>query len=703
VTTVNIDLVRRFYDAWNGADPAGQCLAFLSEDFEWVNPSYAVDPGIRRGHDGWRQAVENLASTFEYYRHEPGEMLVNGERVLCLAKFHARGHSGAALDKDEPHVFTLREGKVARLEWFHHTPEAYAAAGMEGPVSASGIFELSPVDRRPLILVFGQTPELSRGTQRELRREYGERGFDTVFADSAESARAVLDGARRTRTELAMMIAAGGASDRERLDLIRGVRAAHPDARTVLTTPYSAIEGALGAMNEGTLDYFFIEPIASVEDQMFPVLTGLLDDWEAWREQAEKAISVVGHEREPASHLVRDFLSRNDIHHRFLEADDSPAQVLLGEAQVRADDLPLVVMGDGQRLCAPGPVELAERLGLRTRAQFREYDLVIVGGGPAGLAAAVYAASEGLHTALIEEYAPGGQAGQSTKIENYLGFPAGVRGGDLAQRALRQARRFGTEIVRLNEAVALEPRDGGCLVTLRDQTRLSCRCALVSCGVAYRRLEADGVEELVGRGIYYGAGPSEAENHKGRQVFIVGGANSAGQAALHLAGYAKRVTMVLRAGSLGRRMSSYLVERIEKCENIDVLTRTMVTAARGDSCLEELTLAHTETGSERTVPADSAFVFIGAVPRTEWLADALERDESGYILTGRDVQRSGREWSLTGLRPPLPLETTIPGVFCAGDVRHGSVKRVASAVGEGAMAVQLINEYLAELAEDGRG
>jgi thioredoxin reductase (NADPH) len=701
VSSVNIELVRRFYDAWNGANPAPRCLALLSEDFEWVNPSYAIDTGIRRGHDGWRTVTANLDSTFAYYRHEPLEMLANGDRVLCLAKFHARGHSGAALDKDEPHVFTLREGKIARLEWFNQADEAYAAAGIEGPRRAGGAIEGSQRARRPIILVLCQTPEISRGMQRELRREYTERGFDTVFADSVEAAHAVLDGAERAGAELAMMIAAGGEHEQYALELLRSVRAAEPDARTVLTTPYSAIEGALGAMNEGTLDYFFIEPIASLEDQMFPVLSDLLDDWEAWREQAEKAIRVVGQERSAASHVVRDFLSRNDVHHRFLDADESPAQALLGDGPVRAGDLPVVIMSDGRRLRAPGPIELAEALGLRTRARFREYDLIIVGGGPAGLAAAVYAASEGLHTTLIEEYAPGGQAGESSKIENYLGFPAGLRGGDLAQRALRQARRFGAEIVRLSKAAALEAREKGCLVRLKDGSELSGRCVLVSCGVQYRRLEADGAEELVGRGIYYGTSAADAENYKGYEVFIVGGANSAGQAALHLAGYARRVTMLVRGDSLSRGMSRYLVERIEACEKIDVLTRTAVAAASGATCLEELTLLDIATGSRRAVAADIAFVFIGADPRTEWLEDALVRDKRGFVLTGREVLQPGGEWPKEIGREPYPLETSIPGVFCAGDVRHGSVKRVASAVGEGAMAVQLVNQHLADLGQDG--
>jgi thioredoxin reductase (NADPH) len=532
----------------------------------------------------------------------------------------------------------------------------------------------------PLLLVVNPAPALGRALERDLRREYGQEGFEVTCVESGSGALELLDRLCEAGRDVALVLVTEELDGTTGTDVAARAREVHRDARTVLTVPYSAMTGALEAMNRGWVDYFFVEPLGPLEGQLFPVVSDLLDDWRRWREHASRAVQVEGVRDSRETHAVCDFLSRNDIHYRFIEPPGGAAAA------------PSVTLGDGRRLPRPSVLELAQGLGLPTSPQRAAYDLVVVGGGPAGLAAAVYGSSEGLDTLLVESYAPGGQAGQSARIENYLGFPAGVKGGDLAQRALRQARRFRAEIVRLKDAAGLRAQDGERLLRLSDGSELRCRAAIVACGVAYRRLEAPGVEDLVGRGIYYGAAVTDAQDHTGRDVVLVGGANSAGQAALHFAQFARRVTMLVRADSLERSMSRYLIDRIEAAPNVEVRARTRVVGATGDGRLECLTVAGPD-GAERTLPAESLFVFIGAVPCTEWLRGALARDERGFILSGRDLAQAEPRWPEA--RDPFPLETSVPGVFAAGDVRHGSVKRVASAVGEGSMAVQLAHDYLA--------
>ena len=539
------------------------------------------------------------------------------------------------------------------------------------------------------MVVYCATPEMSRGLQRELRRHYAAEGFDAVIVESCDAARGLLQGER----DVAMLIAEQAGKEPDALDLVRDSRELQPDARTVITTPHTAMKPALAAMGDGTLDYFFVEPVGSLEEQVFPLLSDLLEDWKAWRGDATNAVHVIGPSRDPESHAACDFLARNDIHYLLLDPASGPGRALAQEAGADGGRLPLVVLGDGSRLAQPSTLELAKGLGLPTEPQHGAYDLIVIGGGPAGLAASVYGASEGLSTLLIEAYAPGGQAGQSSKIENYLGFTAGVKGRDLAQRALRQALRFGAEVVRLLDVAGLEERGGERIVRLAGGSELSCSAAVIATGVAYRRMEAPGVDDLLGRGVYYGAAMTDAESQRDRRVFIVGGANSAGQAALHFAEHAESVTILVRADSLEARMSSYLVNRIRTIDNIEVLTGTEVSAASGTGQLESLTLSPVGGGEPRTVPAEVLFIFIGAVPRTDWLG-TVARDERGFVLTGPDLRNGLTDWPLN--RDPLPLETSMSGVFAAGDVRHGSTKRVASAVGEGAMAVQLVHQYLAE-------
>jgi thioredoxin reductase (NADPH) len=714
----NVELAQRFYDAWNGPDPAGACAELLTEDFEWINPEYAVDAGIRHGHAGWRDAMDNIESTFEEFRHEPGEMVVADDRVLCITRFRARPRNGPWLDKYEPHVLTIRNDRIARLQWFNEEAEAYRAAGIAGdtakadqPTDLTSVPPPSPagdaaqsgtraeaasptVALRPLIVVACQEPEISRGMLRDLRREFGSQGFATSWAGSPDAAWELIAAADRDGAEVAMALAEQAKDDPAAIEFLRRVRDTHRDARTVLMTPHAAMRAAEQAVEYGLLDDYFIEPIASLEEQVFPVLTELLDDWRRWRKEADTGVQVVGHDRSPETHRVCDFLARNEVKYIFHEFESEPARALVADPTVTEAELPLVMLPNRQRIARALLRQISEKLGLSTHPQRRGYDLVIVGAGPAGLAAAVYGASEGLETLVVEAYAPGGQAGQSSRIENYLGFTGGVRGGDLAHRALKQANRFGAEMVRLNPAVGIEARGNRRLVRMRYGDDVECDCAIIACGVQYRRLEAEGVEDLVGRGVYYGAGTAEAREYRGRQVFIIGGANSAAQAALHFADYGAAITLVIRAPSLDKGMSSYLVDRVEAHPRIRVLTHTTVEAAHGTTCLEELILWNHADDVERAVPAHTMFVFIGALPNTDWLSGTVSRDEKGFLLSGRDLARADLPWPLE--RDPVPLETSIPGVFAAGDVRHGSVKRVASAVGEGAMAVQLVDAYRAE-------
>ena len=555
----------------------------------------------------------------------------------------------------------------------------------------------SAAARRPLIVVACRDPGISRGIVRELRREFGTRGFDTVSAESPDAAWELIAAADRDGTDVAMALAEQAVSDAAALEFLGRVRDTHRDSRTVLMTPHRAMSVAEEAVSHGVVDEFFIVPIASLADQVFPVVTELLDDWRRWHKEAKRGVQVVGHDGSPESHRLCDFLARNEVKYVFHDIESRAAKTLVEHSPVSEAELPLVIIPDRGWVPRALLRQISQKLGLSTHPHRTRYDLVIVGGGPAGLAAAVYGASEGLDTLVIEAYAPGGQAGQSSWIENYLGFTGGIRGGDLAHRALKQANRFGAEIVRLNPAVGVQMRGDRRLIRMRYGDDVECDCAILACGVQYRRLEAEGVDELVGRGVYYGATPAEAGGCQGRHVFIVGGANSAGQAALHFAGNHADVTLVIRAPSLDNAMSAYLVDRVEADARIQVLTHTTVKAVRGEAQLEKLTLWDHAGEKEWTVPAERVFVFIGAVPNTDWLGHTLASDERGFLLSGRDLAHADVSWPLG--RDPLPLETSIPGVFAAGDVRHGSVKRVASAVGEGAMAVQLVDDYRAELAE----
>ncbi len=547
-----------------------------------------------------------------------------------------------------------------------------------------------------VLLVVRNEGALARALQIDLRRAFHDEGFRPECRDSADDALTVAEELKQTGQLLALLVVESELNGLGGLELVTRARKLFPDVRTILLVEHGDLRFALDAMNSGEVDYFFVLPLAEAENQLIPVAADLLEDWRRWMVEAENAVRIVGRDGSEQVHDLRDFLSRTQIHHRYLDIQrDREASRLMRESPL-GSALPVVILRDGTRLSEPSRLELAEAIGLSTRPQHDEYDLVIVGAGPAGLAAAVYGASEGLRTALIERHAPGGQAGQSTRIENYLGFPSGLTGTDLTQRALLQARRFGGEIVYLREAEELRADGDDRVLALSDGSDLRARTVLLACGVSYRRLEAPGIDQLVGKGVFYGGSVVDAQGSAGRDVIIVGGANSAGQAAIYFARYAQSVTMLVRSDSLERRMSQYLVDRIADSE-IVVRTGAEVAAVRGEEALETVEVRDVATGDTETLAAHGLFVFIGAAPYADWLEGAVARSSMGFVLSGRELSGDDANpaWPLE--REPFLLETSIPGVFAAGDVRHGSIKRVASAVGEGAMAVQLIHEYLARL------
>jgi len=476
----------------------------------------------------------------------------------------------------------------------------------------------------------------------------------------------------------------------------------YPDAKRVLLTAYADTDAAIAAINEAGIDHYLLKPWHPPEENLYPVLDELLEDWQAAFPPQFEGIRVLGNRWSPASHNIKDFLARNRVPYQWLDIETAAADSeirglinLLEEEETKT--LPLVIFPNGLRLRQPTNAELAEHAGLKTRAAAAFYDLAIVGGGPAGLAAAVYGASEGLRTVIIEREAPGGQAGMSSHIDNYLGFPSGLSGRDLARRAVDQARRFGVEILSA-EATALWLDGQYRYLRLADGAELSCHALLVATGVQWRKLEAPGVERLTGRGIYYGAAMTEAMSTRDEDVYVVGGANSAGQAAMYFSKYARRVIMLVRGPSLAALMSQYLINQLKATANIHIEFNSSIVEAHGEDHLEAISVHCSVTNEVNKVPANSLFIMIGAAPNTDWLANIVERDERGFILSGPALMRDGKRpkgWQLG--RDPGLLETSVPGVFVVGDVRHGSVKRVASGVGEGSIAISFVHQYLSRV------
>ncbi|MGO9908459.1 MAG: FAD-dependent oxidoreductase [Solirubrobacteraceae bacterium] len=545
--------------------------------------------------------------------------------------------------------------------------------------------------RRPAIVVVDDEPTVLAAVARDLRRGFGEH-YRIVRAGAGEEALEVLRELARRGEQVALLVADQRMPGLSGTDYLVRAREIVPTAKRVLLTAYADTEAAIQAINEVSLDYYLLKPWDPPEEQLFPPVQDLLSAWEAGAALESGGVRIIGHRFSRATHDLRDFLARNRVPGRWLDVErDSEARQLLKVAGVTDDRLPVALLEDGTVLERPTVLELGERLGVAGQPAFEHYDLVIVGGGPAGLAAAVYGASEGLKTIMVEREAPGGQAGQSSRIENYLGFPAGLSGSDLARRATDQARRLGAELLTLQDAAGLLVEGSGRIVELTGGGSLSASSVLVASGVSYRQLDVPGFPELNGQGIYYGAALTEARSCAQQHVVVIGGANSAGQAAVYFSPYASRVTMLVRADSLAKSMSHYLIEQIEALENVEVRTRTQAVGAEGDGRLRALRIRDAN-GDESVEQADACFVFIGALPRTDWLAGVVARDERGFILAGLDAKTD--RWPLE--RDPFPLETSVPGVLVAGDVRARSIKRVASAVGEGSMAVSLIHQYLAE-------
>ncbi|MEU5439761.1 FAD-dependent oxidoreductase [Streptomyces griseofuscus] len=547
---------------------------------------------------------------------------------------------------------------------------------------------------RTVILTVDDDPGVSRSVARDLRRRYGA-SYRIVRAESGPSA---LDALRELKLRgdlVAVILADYRMPQMNGIEFLEQALDVYPGARRVLLTAYADTNAAIDAINVVDLDHYLLKPWDPPEEKLYPVLDDLLTAWRASDHKPVPSTKVVGHRWSAPSSDVREFLARNQVPYRWYSVDEPEGQRLLAAAGQDGQRLPVVVTPDGSALVEPEAPELAARVGLATTPTADFYDLVVIGGGPAGLGAAVYGASEGLRTVLVERSATGGQAGQSSRIENYLGFPDGVSGAQLTDRARRQAGRFGAEILTAREVTALETGGAARVVRFADGTAIAAHSVILATGVQYRQLEAEGCTDLTGCGVYYGSALTEAAGCQGQDVYIVGGANSAGQAAMYLARGAKSVTLLVRGADLSASMSYYLIQQITEAPNIEVRCRTVVDAAHGSGHLERLTLRHTGTGETERVDAQWMFVFIGAAPLTDWLGDSVLRDERGFILAGPDLTPDGTPpagWELD--RPPYHLETSVPGVFVAGDARAESAKRVASAVGEGAMAVMLVHRYL---------
>jgi thioredoxin reductase (NADPH) len=597
---------------------------------------------------------------------------------------------------------------------------------------------------RPVLLTVDDDPQVVRAVERDLRQKYGKR-FSILKAESGQEALKLVKKLKLRNEILALLLADQRMPQMSGISLLEEVMNIFPEAKRVLLTAYADTDAAIRSINKAKIDYYLMKPWDPPEEHLYPILDDLLDDWWALAKPPFEGIRVIGLRWSPKSYDVKHFLARNGIPYQWLDMEaneeahkmvsylelnsknDSPGSLStvpaiattvsifsnfenndnnrssssarLTASQSRSSSLhmPVVIFPDGSYMEEPSNSELAEKIGLKTHAQMPFYDLIIIGGGPAGLAAAVYGASEGLSTLLIERQAHGGQAGMSSNIENYLGFPSGLSGSNLARRAVAQAARFGAEILAPQEVSSLRVDGPYRIVKLKDGTEISCHALLIACGVSYRELkDVKGIEKLTGSGVYYGASMIEALSCKGEDVFMVGGANSAGQAAIHFSKYAKTVTLVVRGDSLSKSMSHYLIHQINETNNINVLLNSKITEVLGESRLEFITITNTQTGQLQTSPSHGLYIFIGAVPHTDVLVGLIERDANGFILTGGDLIHDGREhpqgWTLK--RQPYLLETNVPGIFAAGDVRHGSMKRVAASVGEGSISVQLIHQYL---------
>jgi thioredoxin reductase (NADPH) len=554
---------------------------------------------------------------------------------------------------------------------------------------------------KPTLLTVDDDPNVLKAIERDLRSRYGE-NYRVLRAESGDAGLGILRELRSRNDAVALLLADQRMPHMDGVGFLNAARKVYPDAKRALLTAYADTSAAINAINEVNVHYFFLKPWDPPSEHLYPVIDDLLEDWNASYRPPYEGIRVLGTRWSSKAYEVRDFLARNHVPYQWIDvelsAEDPEVKQLIASIGDDAARLPLTLLPDGTRLFQSSPAELAEKVGLKTRADTQFYDFAIVGGGPGGLAAAVYGASEGLRTVMIDREAPGGQAGLSSRIENYLGFPSGLSGTDLARRAVMQAQRFGVEIIAPQEVVGLRAEGPYRILKLADGNEISCHAVLIATGVQWRRLEVPGMDRLQGAGVYYGGGSQEAISCKGETVYVVGGANSAGQAAMNFAQYAEKVVMLVRGDSLSATMSRYLIDQIEKTPNIQLWTHAEVVEVHGETHLEEISVQCSDTNTVERVPATAMFIYIGALPETGWLDDTVLRDERGFVLAGPDMMKDGKrppQWSLD--RPPFLLESSLPGVFVVGDVRYGSIKRVASAVGEGAIAVQFIHRYMAKV------
>jgi thioredoxin reductase (NADPH) len=554
---------------------------------------------------------------------------------------------------------------------------------------------------KPILLSVDDDSDVLRSIERDLRSKYGAE-YRIIGSDSPEGALDLLKQLKVRNDSVALLLADQRMPRMDGVEFLQQGMRIFPKAKRALLTAYTDTNAAISAINQANINYFFLKPWDPPSEHLYPQLDDMLDDWQATYRPTFEGIRVLGTRWSPKSYDLRDFLARNHVPYQWIDveisANDPETKRLMEALGPEAANLPVVLFPDGTKLLESLPADVAKKVGLRTRAQTDFYDLAIVGGGPAGLAAAVYGASEGLKTVMIEREAPGGQAGMSSRIENYLGFPAGLSGSDLARRAVVQAQRFGVEILSPLEAVGVRTEGSYRIIKLADGNEISCHALMISTGVQWRKLEAEGVARLQGAGVYYGGGATEALSCAGEIVYVVGGANSAGQAAMNFAKYAQRVVILVRGDSLAATMSQYLIDQIKETPNIQIWAHASLVEAHGATHLEEISVMCSDTNKIERVPASSMFIFIGALPRTDWLGGLVERDDRGFILTGPDLIRDGQHpkgWTLE--RDPFLLETNVPGIFAVGDVRYGSVKRVASGVGEGSVAVQFIHQYLSKV------
>ena len=551
---------------------------------------------------------------------------------------------------------------------------------------------------RPTLVAVDDDPQVLGAVASDLSRRYGER-YRILHAGSGAAALELANALSLRNEPVALFLADQRMPQMTGTEFLVRASETFPDAKRVLLTAYADTDAAIEAINRARIDYYLLKPWDPPDEKLYPVLDDFLEDWQANYKPAFDGVHVLGYRWTHGAHDLKAFLARNQVPYRFLDLEKGTApRRRLHNAGLSDEDLPTVILPDGSALARPSQRDVAERLGLKTHADLPLYDLAIVGAGPAGLGAAVYGASEGLATVLVERAAPGGQAGESSRIENYLGFPAGISGSELSRRALAQVSRFGADVLCPQEVAAVRVEGPTRRLVFSDGSELLCRALLIAIGVSYRRLDAPGIAELTGAGVYYGAAATEAPGLTGRDAYVVGGGNSAGQAALNFARFARHVTIVVRGDGLEASMSSYLIDQISEAPNVSVRTRTVVAEAAGDKQLGSLVLQDRDTGSKETVSAAGLFVFIGAKPHTQWLSDLLRRDEKGFVITGADLldDPDGRfPWPLE--REPFALETSVPGIFAAGDVRSGSIKRVASGVGEGSVSVASIHRYLASL------